>query len=186
MDINTLLINEEYVKKYSTVSDNLDSKLITPAIMGAQLEWLQPILGTNLFDRLCGLVKDGTITAPENANYKTLLDDYVATGLMYAAIADITIENFQRIHNAGSVQYVDTNYQQIALNELKFTKAHWDEKANFYANRLAQYLHANHELFPEYCACRDGADMHSDTASATYNCGIHLGRPYYKKKRKDR
>lgn len=183
MNINTLLINEEYIKRYSNVSDNLDSNLITSSILDSQLSGLQPLIGTKLYDKLCELVENETITDTDNEAYKTLIDNYISQYLLYKTISEMTVDNFSKLHNAGNVQYVDTNYQQTPLNEVKYLRQHWDDKAAFYAERLTDYLHANHSSFPEYCQVDNCSDMRAKQQN--YACGINLSKSR-QRKRKDR
>lgn len=85
-------------------------------------------------------------------------------------------------HNAGAVSYVDTNYDNKNLSDLKYLKAYYSNKETFYANRLVDYLHANHQKFPEFCKIRDCSDMpHNE--SSTYHCGLNISRVTLKKRR---
>lgn len=181
MNSRVLLIDEEFIKQNSTISDNMDSAYITPSILDAQLSGLQPLIGTNLYDKLCSDVENHTL----NGDYKILVDDYISMYLLYQVIANMTIDNFQRQHNAGSVQYTDTNYNQMYLNDVKYMEGHWQRKAEFYAQRVTDYLHANHSKFPEFCVCRNGADIHHNDKAAHFHSGLNLTITK-KKKRKDR
>lgn len=182
MDINTLLINAEYVRNNSTVSDNMEDAYIIPSIIDAQLSGLQPLIGTRLYDTLCKHVDDADLD--QNPDYKELLDNYVSLYLLYTVIANMTVDNYQRQHNAGSVVYTDTNYQQLGLSDLKYMEQHWRDKAAFYANRLTDFLHANSAKYPEYHQHHCG-EMHHDDISSTYHCGINLNKSY-QRRRKDR
>lgn len=179
MNINTLLISEEYIRQNSNVSDNLDSCLIVPSIVDAQLQGLMPIIGEPLFDKLCQMVDNDTL----EGKYKYLVDNYIAIYLLNAVLAEMVITDYSRQHNAGSVQYTDTNYTQTGLNELKFLHQHHLNKASFYANRLTDYLHSHSSEFPEYHKCECGK-MHHDDKANLYHTGIYLGKSI-KNKRKD-
>lgn len=170
MNIDTLLISPEYIRKYSTVSDNMNDNNIVPCIIDAQLSGLQPIIGTALYDELCKQVTDDDLTEFN----KLLLDNYIATYLLYQVIANMTVDNYQKQHNAGSVNYVDTNYQNIALSELKYMKQHWEDKASFYANRLDDFLHANSQNYPKFYEWKCGEMRHNDSSNV-YHSGIGLG-----------
>ena len=69
-----LLISEDFVKELTNMSDNMQGKLINPAIAEAQEAGLREILGDCLMDRLLELVETGEIEFAENAMYKKLLD----------------------------------------------------------------------------------------------------------------
>lgn len=178
------MINAEYVKNNSSVSGNMEDCYIIPSIVDVQLSSLMPLIGEPLFDALCVMVDDKTIHTPEKADYKELLENYISIYLLYATIGEMTIGNFQRLHNAGSVNYTDTNYNQIALNELKFMEQHWVDKAAFYANRLTDFLHHNSSKYPEFHKHECGKMSHNDKANI-YHCGININ-PTIKQRRKDR
>ena len=158
MNINTLLINPQYIKQYSTVGDNVDDNYITPAIIDAQLMGLQPIVGTMLYDCLCEMVDTKTVTT----EYQELLDNYITPYLLNKTQAYLLMNLFAKQRNAGVVQYLDVNQQQIDISQVKFLKADFESKATFYAQRLADFLCANSQVYPEYHNRRDCADLPSD------------------------
>lgn len=168
MNINTLLITPQYLKQYSTIGDNVDEAYITPAVVNAQIIGLQPIIGTMLYDKLCQMVTEKTLTD----DYKHLLDNYIAPYLLNKTQAYLLMNLFAKQRNAGVVQYLDVNQQQIDIAQVKFLKAEFENLATFYAQRLADYLCANATLFPEYQNRRDCADLPSDckdTYSGQFN-----------------
>ncbi len=178
MNINTLLINAQYIKQYSTVGDNTDEAYITPAIMDAQLMGLQPIIGTMLYDNLCTMVQENILTDP----YKELLDNYITPYLLNKTQAYLLMNLFAKQRNAGVVTYLDTNQQNLDIAQVKFIKAEFDNKATFYAQRMADYLCTNSNLFPEYHNRRDMADLPSDRKD-TYSNQLNLHRYYNRNKK---
>lgn len=169
MNTSILIINEEFIKENSTVSDNLSDKLIKPSIIDAQISGLMPLIGEILYDKICSMIESDSI----QDSYKQLIDNYIKHYLLYQTIANMTINNFQKQHNAGSVQYVDTNYSNIQLRELQYVETHWNNKAAFYAKRLTDYLIANNDIFPEYKTCETGK-MKSNERTITSYIGISL------------
>lgn len=169
MNTSTLIIDEEYIKENSTVSDNLSDKLIKPSIIDAQISGLMPLIGEVLYDKICSMIDTSSIEPV----YNQLVNNYIKHYLLYQTIANMTINNFQKQHNAGSVQYVDTNYSNIQLRELQYIETHWNNKAAFYAKRLTDYLIANNNIFPEYKTCETGK-MKSNEKTITSYIGISL------------
>lgn len=165
MIIDKLLITTQYIKDNSTISDNLNDEFLIPCLKDCQLSHLQPLIGTALFDKL---FEDDL-----NEDYKYLIDNYISQFLLFAVQSELCISNYMKQHNAGAVSYVDTNYDNKNLSDLKFLKAYYADKEAFYANRVLDYLHANHQKFPEFCKRRDCSDMpHNE--SSTYHCGLNL------------
>lgn len=177
MDINTLLISAQYIKQYSTVGDNVDEAYITPAIIDAQLMGLQPIIGTMLYDNLCEMASTDTMTE----DYQYLLDNYITPYLLNKTQTYLLMNLFAKQRNAGVVQYLDTNQQQIDISQVKFLKADFENKSTFYAQRMADYLCTNSNLFPEYHNRRDCSDLPSDrkdTYSQQLNFHKYSRTPY--------
>lgn len=176
MNINTLLITPQYLKQYSVVGDNVDEAYITPAIIDSQLMGLQPIIGTMLYDNLCQMVDDGIMTA----EYQELLDNYITPYLLNKTQAYLMMNLFAKQRNAGIVNYLDTNQQNTDIAQVKFLRADFENKATFYAQRLADYLCANSKTYPEYHNRRDCSDLPSDpkdTYSQQLNFHKYSWRP---------
>lgn len=166
----TYLINEETLKRYSLITDNVDSKYINVAIRDAQNQALQPVLGSFLFDTLCNMVIDGTIE--ENEPYKTLLDEYIQPFLIWECMSTIQIGLFAKITNNGMRQNVGDNATPISIKEIQYLKDYYSNKAVFYSNRLSDFLCANSSQYPEWKSTRTIADMKSDKRA--YNTTIVL------------
>lgn len=146
------LISEKTLKADSLVNNNIDGMYINPAIQVAQDMFLQPLLGSVLYKRICDDVAEGTL----DADYKLLLDDYITPFLEFRVMADIQIPLNYKLRNAGVVQNSDVNIQTVSLDELKYLTDFYENKATFYANRLSDFLCHNSNIYKEYlmgCSC---------------------------------
>lgn len=151
MNINTLLVNEDYIKLNSTISDNLDETILRASIRDAQMRKLMPLLGELLYNNIANAVDKGEIaTNLKYIHYNDLLEVYIKPYLLWEVQSCLLINNYQKQHNAGSVLYTDTNYQHTPLNELKYFKNVYEENASFYGKRLQEYLNANLTIYVEY------------------------------------
>lgn len=166
-----LLISEKTLKENSVINNNVDGMYILPAIEYAQDAGLQPLLGTKLYNKLMDLVADGSITGA--TDYKLLLDEYVQPYLLNKVTADIQIPLTFKLRNQGVVQQTGENTYLPSLKDMQYVVQNYENKANFYGQRMSDYLHANHTKYPEYCKIDSCADMPSD--SGAYNTGIFLG-----------
>lgn len=166
-----LLISEVTLKKNSVINNNVDGMYLLPAIEYAQDSGLQPLIGTKLYNKLMDLVEDGSITG--NTEYKLLLDEYVTPYLLNKVTADIQIPLAYKMRNQGVVQQTGENTYTPSLKDTQYVIQNYENKANFYGNRLSDYLKANRTKYPEYCSIDSCADMRSD--SGAYKTGIYLG-----------
>ena len=87
---DVLLISEQTLKNDSLIGDNVESVLILPAIIIAQEQGLQPVIGTKLLRKLQDLIDTNSILSPSVA-YKELLDHYITIYLEYKVMSEIHI-----------------------------------------------------------------------------------------------
>lgn len=165
------LISEATMKKNSVVNNNVDGMYLLPAIEFAQDSGLQPIIGTKLYNKLMDLVESGEITGA--TDYKYLLDEYVTQYLVNKVTADIQIPLSYKLKNQGVVQTTGENTFTPSMKDLQYVINHYQMQADFYANRLSDYLCANNKKYPEYKSCDSCADM--PAKKGAYNTGIFLG-----------
>lgn len=165
------LISTATMKKNSVVNNNVDDMYLLPSIEIAQDAGLQPLIGTKLYNKLMDLVEDSSITGA--TEYKYLLDEYIAPYLINKATADIIIPLSYKMRNQGVVQQTSEYTYSPSLKDTQYVIQNYENKANFYGNRLSDYLKANRSKFPEYCSIDSCADMPSDSGS--YKTGIYLG-----------
>lgn len=167
------LISEKTLKENSVINNNVDSMYILPAIEYAQDAGLQPLIGTKLYNALMDMVADGSIVELDNDDYKYLLDEYVTPYLVNKVTADIQIPLAYKMRNQGVVQQTGENTYTPSMKDTQFVIQNYENKANFYGQRLSDFLRANRALYPEYCSKDSCADMPSDRNA--YNTGIFLG-----------
>lgn len=173
MKQDIFLIDEEYLKQLTSVSDNLDSKMIKPCVYDAQCIHLQPIIGTKLFDKVCTIVENNAVDAIENAAYKELLEDYIQPYLLQKVQELLVPTMFYKTRNSGNVQYYDNSQNQVQLKEMQWVMQRFANNANFLSQRMSDWLCAHHSNVPEYCQVDSVADMHSGRDNQNY-CSIHL------------
>lgn len=169
MNINTLLVNEDYIKLNSTISDNLDETILRASIRDAQMRKLMPLLGELLYDNIANAVASGEIATNQSyIHYNELLEVYIKPYLLWEVQSCLLINNYQKQHNAGSVLYTDTNYQHTPLNELKYFKNVYEENASFYGKRLQDYLNANLTIYVEYRQYVKGGLESTETSNVAF------------------
>lgn len=165
-----LLISEKTLKQNSVINNNVDGMYILPAIEYSQDAGLQPLIGTKLYNKLMDLVESGITEATD---YKYLLDEYITPYLINKVTSEIQIPLTFKLRNQGVVQQTGDNTYAPSMKDTQYVIQNYENKANFYGNRLSDYLRANKSKYPEYCSVDSCADMHSD--SGAYKTGIYLG-----------
>lgn len=153
------LISENTLKSETIINDNVGAEFIGPAIEAAQDIYLQQLIGTELIDKLYGLIADGTIKNEEYEKYKILLEDYITNYLKYKVLSEITIPLAYKYRNSGIAQISNDNTVSVTMRDAGMLQNHYELRATFYADRLSKYLIANCNEYPEYRSTRDCSDI---------------------------
>ena len=145
---NILLTSEDYIKTNSNLSDNCFGKLLLPAIRDVQDIYLQTILGSNLYNTLLHMVSAGTIAD----QYKELMD-HIQQYMLYMVLSDIVDYLDVKLANLGTYRNSDQYVENIDDKERQRLKQNYEYKAQFYGDRLVEFLLNNKEQFPELDEC---------------------------------
>ena len=173
---NFLLINETDIKAFSVVADNLDSKYIAPAIIAVQDVHLEHMIGSKLIEKLGILIQNEALDEAGNELYKELLEEYVQPYMLNKCVAEIMIQSYAKIRNAGIVQFNDTNQTSNSIEDVNFLRNHYDGIASTYAVRLSVYLWKNRKNIPEYtCECpTQPGEVNPGGKQSNDYCNIHI------------
>jgi len=172
-----LFISEEKLKESTAINLNVDIDLLLPYVRQAQKLYVETKLGTDLTQKLKDLIVAGTIGNVGNEAYKTLLDDYI--GDMLPNWAFFHAVPFLRFKIENGNIYSKTSETGTALSETEAQHLREEVRntAEYYTERLIDYIRNNTSLFPEYNT-NSGSDVNPDS-NAYYN-GINVERPMQK------
>jgi hypothetical protein len=160
-----IFIDSDYIKAYSQVG-NIDEKYFLPAILTAQDKYLQPILGTNLYDYL----KTNIASLP--TAYATLMDNYIRRAVMYWSLVEVYPYLSNKLLNSSISQISGDNATPISKSEVDSLIAKERNNAQFYSERLIDYLTNNRSTLTEYSG-GSGADM-SPIDTVYYENGLTI------------
>ncbi len=169
-----LFISESKLKDSTAINLNVDVNLLLPYVRQAQKLYVETKLGTELNDKLKTLIKNGTIGDVANAAYKTLVDDYIGDMLpnwaFYHAIPFLRF----KIENGNIYSKTSETGNSLSTEEAQHLREEVRNTAEYYTERLIEYIKNNISSFPEYNQ-NSGADVNPDS-NAYYN-GMNLERP---------
>ena len=169
-----LLISEQKLKDSTAINLNVDVNILLPYVIQAQTLYIEPKLGTQLYEHIKGLIQAGTIGNVGNAAYKTLLDDYISFVLVnYSFYHAIPYLRF-KIENGNIYSKTSETGTALTTEESQSLREEISNTAQYYTERLIEYIRNNTSLFPEY-STNSGADVNPDK-NAYYN-GMNLERP---------
>ena len=169
-----LFISESKLKSSTAINLNLSTDLLLPYVLQAQKLYVEPKLGTDLYQKLESLITAGTIGNVGNEAYKTLVDDYIGDMLpnwaFYHAIPYLRF----KIENGNIYSKTSETGTALTTEESQSLREEISNTAQYYTERLIEYIRNNTSLFPEY-STNSGADI-SPNKNAYYN-GLNIERP---------
>ena len=169
-----LFISKQKHKNSTAINLNVSTSLLLPYVLQAQTLYIEPKLGTQLYEHIKGLIQAGTIGNVGNAAYKTLLDDYISFVLVnYSFYHAIPYLRF-KIENGNIYSKTSETGTALSTEESQSLREEISNTAQYYTERLIEYIRNNTSLFPEY-STNSGADVNPDK-NAYYN-GMNLERP---------
>lgn len=136
-----LLISEKNIKEISYIQLNVDSKTLSRTIFDTQNIYLEPILGTELFNTVIDAVFVQA-SVPLTEKYRILLQDFIHPWLAHAVTQDIIINLHYKITNKGFLKFNDTQATALNPDEIEYAKNYHDNRASSYKSRLIKHLQA--------------------------------------------
>lgn len=163
-------ISTSYLKDNSAINENVDDKLLKSAIKEAQEIYIRDIIGSGLYDELQTQAFAGTLTA----NNTTLLDSYIAPCLKYYTITESMLPMTFKLMNKSVATRQAENATAITIDELTLIEQRFRDKAEYYANRLRDYLRENTNTYPLFLNPGSGFDTIRPKNTAFYG-GFYIG-----------
>ena len=160
---NVLFIGETYLKENSNIDENVDVKEIIPSIADAQEMHLLPTLGSALYEDLKTKVDAGTTNAAED----TLISDYIAPMLVKFVQMELSTDLLYKYRDKGVMKKSSENSSAASYTDMRYLMDRWDNKAQFYKQRLVDYLCGNTATFPAYLQSPNSWDVLPDTNAFT-------------------
>ncbi len=148
--MDTRLITTEELKTDGFINANFENEYLLPAIDEAQDVWLRETLGDALLEKLEELVEAEQI---EGTVYEKLLEGYVKIYLKYKVLSLLCVPVTFKMRNAGIVSQYSGEISTTNLEDTKYLEGYYEQKADFFRNRLTTYLEKNKKDIPEYKWC---------------------------------
>jgi len=155
MSANILFISPALIKSRTGISDAIDDKQIKPQIKIAQDIFIQPALGSTLYIRLQEGVEADNLTASET----TLINNYVTDSLIWFTVAQLPMALGYQFFSKGVLQKTSEESNTPSRPDLELLSNHYKQNAEFYKQRLINYLRENYSLYIEYMQTGTGFDV---------------------------
>ena len=168
---HTMYISANRLKRDTALGQSVEESLIMPYIVLAQDMHILPILGTDLDDYLKNKINLGTLSLTDTV-YRTLVETYIQPCLVQFAFS--TLAPYLRlrfVNNAVVVMGATEQSSSATYEDIKPVMDTATDAAEFYRQRMIDYLRDNSSSFPEYTS-NSGSDLQASTAN--YFAGIQL------------
>lgn len=163
-------ISTDYLSKWSIIPDNVDKQLVSKFIRQAQDINIKSVLGNDLHNALMNKLINNNL----DGDYAKLMNEYIMPAqtewTVYHALPFI----HQRITNQSVVKSGTDNSQPVDLKELQALREEVRNTAEYYSQRIYEYIINNHGSFPEYFTT-NGVSSIKPTQN-NYSSGIYLGK----------
>lgn len=163
-----LFIDETYLKETSVIDDNVDMKVVNPTIDECQDYYIHPVLGTDLFEDIKTSIDNNSVSAA----YQTLLNNYIRPALSKWVQYELMINNRIKVRNNVTGIPTADNMQIPDISEMKFYMDRIKSKAEWYSQRITNFLCEYETDYPKYTSNSDGDDIYPSMTS--YQTGMVL------------
>ena len=144
--VRALFISEKFLKDHTALDENIDMKKIRPTIYQCQIQYIQSLIGTQLYDDLLAKVVAGTLAG----NDLILVNNYIADCLTYWCMYELQIPLLFNFRNKSTATNNSEYSQPITTKELDRIENRYKHKADYFSKRIELYLLANANLYPLY------------------------------------
>ncbi len=139
-----LLVSEQRMKNWTSLDNNIRIDVLTPAILNAQEVYTQSTLGSDFYNRL----KEGIVNDNLTTDESLILKDYIAPALMQYALYLLLPNLKYKYVEKGILNGTSEETQATTLDELQYLRTTALDLAEFYDERLKEFLRQNVTLYP--------------------------------------
>jgi hypothetical protein len=162
-------ISVTFLKDNTPINENLDDKLLKSAIKEAQEVYIRDIIGSGIYDELQVQTFNGNVTADNT----TLLDSYIAPCLKYYTLVESMLPmTFKFLNKSVSSRQAEFA-QPVTPQELTLIEQRYRDKAEYYAERLRNFLKEYPQIYPKYLNPGSGFDVIKPKNTALFG-GMYL------------
>ena len=156
------LITEEYFKTYSPISDNYNIKDIKPYFHVAEKLWIEPIIGTPLYEELLDEVEKNEVT-PENATLLLNIYPLLAFAITYESLPFVGYH----LSQVGITKGKSEISEPVSINDVNYISTQLRNQCETMKMLLKKFLDENAEHYPLYYA--------DNTVECKYDCDDECG-----------
>lgn len=147
----TLFCDIDYIKELTGINQSVDSAKFRAVIYSVQRLYIEPIIGTDLYNAIVTKIDGSTLTG----NYQTLVNTWIAPCIAYYTYVDLMYDVGIPLDRGGVYRNSSVNTTTANLEEMNRLAQVQKKRAEFFSGRLVDYLCNNSTLFPEFTTNSD-------------------------------
>ena len=168
----TLFISRDTLIKRTVVGGNINPEKLIPHVYTAQSKFILPILGTMLYQKLQDVIDIEQSGGPQmEARLKILLEDYITDSLVHYSVAEFLPWSLYMFGEGGTLLNTPEFKTNPDKKNVDFILQKALQSAQFFAERLTNFLIANSQDYPEYFQTNGKSDNIYPDKSQQYNVG---------------
>lgn len=156
--MKAIFITTEDVKRYSILNGNVDNDKFIQFVEIAQDIHVQSFLGSNLYQKIQDIIIADTVDDVANASYKTLLESYIKPMQVHWSSVEFMPYIAYTVANGGVYKHSAESSETVSIEEINKLTERSRTTAQWYTERMINYICDNQLDFPEYTANED--DVH--------------------------
>lgn len=157
------LISETELKETTILQSNVDGKLVGAAMREAQDIYTRDSLGSALYNQILIEFDEGTLTA---AN-ETLLT-YIKNMQRYYILKEFLFYGWIKLANSSVGTRSVDDLQTSAKDQINDMENKFEQKAEYYKNRLVKYICDNLALYPLYNSGNQEIEPNKKTFTSSF------------------
>lgn len=142
--MEVLLIRPSEITQYTPMGGNVDVDKYTPCILDVQVTVIEPLLGTELYEKIRDDFYNDTLTG----DYKVLFDSYLKPILRHQVFAEYVEIGSYTVGNGGIFKHSPENSEVVTKAEVQYLASTQRSKAQVYIERAERWLRT--AGLPEY------------------------------------
>lgn len=153
-----LLVTPSEITATTIMGGDVDLDKYTYTIYNTQIMTIEPLLGSELYDKIKSDFEGGTLSGL----YLTLYTEFVKPILKYKSVSEyILIANYM-LTNGGLLKHTADNNDIPTIGEVETLSGKYDSIAQMYIERFDKWICNNSSNIPEYSTSQDEVNAKID------------------------
>ena len=151
--MQNVLFNDKWLKEYSVIPLNFNTKEVQNFVKLAETIWVEPIIGTPLYDELLYQVKNNQLTDKNSTLLVEALYPYLGFAVAYEALPTLWLH----VSEVSITKGKSENSEPVTLKDMTYYESFIRRQLEARKDYLIKWLDSHCDSFPLYhpknCGC---------------------------------